>query len=164
MWFFKKMVFLLLFWLLFAACSTKEYVIQESVFIVFKTPSFKHADLGFMYENSDEMKVEIYGSGQALVSLEITEENVCMSLLQCMSKKRFNTDVLSAFYPDDILEHIFRGKQLFEGEGLTSTRNGFTQKIEKEGKYNIHYTVLNKQILFRDTINDILIKVKKVDT
>ena len=163
MWFFKKMVFLLLFWLLFVGCSTKEYVKQESVFIVFKTPSFKHADLGFLYENSDEMKVEIYGSGQALVSLEITEENICMSLLQCMPKKRFNADVLSAYYPDDLLGHIFRGEEVFGGEGLTNTRNGFTQNIENEGKYNIHYSVLNKQILFRDTINEILIKVKRIE-
>jgi len=158
------MVFFLLFWVLFAACSTKEYVKQESVFIVFKTPSFKHADLGFMYENSDSVKVEIYGSGQALVSLEISEENVCMSLLQCMSKKSFNKEVLSVYYPDDLIEHIFRGQEVFRGENLIKTRNGFTQIIVKKDKYNIHYNVLNKQILFHDTINDILIKVKRIES
>ncbi len=163
MWSFKKNVFLLLLGLLFTACGMKEYAKQSSVFIVFKTPSFKHADLGFIYENNDEMKVEIYGSGQALVSLEIGQENVCMSLLQCMSKQSFNTEVLSAFYPDDILEHIFRGQEVFGGVDLTKTRNGFTQEIVKKGKYNIHYSVLNKQILFRDTMNDILIKVKRLD-
>ncbi len=161
---FKKIIFLILFGLLLTACGVKEYAKQASVFIVFKTPSFKHADLGFIYENSDEVKVEIYGSGQALVSLEIREENICMSLLQCLPKQSFNRDVLSAFYPADILEHIFRGHEIFGGEGLTKTRNGFTQKIVKNGKYNIHYSVLNKQILFRDTMNDILIKVKRIDT
>jgi len=161
---FKKIISLILFGLLFTACSTKEYVKQSSVFIVFKTPSFKHADLGFIYENSDEVKVEIYGSGQALVSLAIRQENICMSLLQCLPKQSFNRDVLSAFYPDDLLEHIFRGQEVFGGEGLTKTRNGFTQKIVKKGKYNIQYSVLNKQILFRDTMNDILIKVKRIDT
>ncbi|WP_309497370.1 hypothetical protein [Sulfurovum sp.] len=161
---FTKIIFFTLFVFLFTACAMKEYAKQASVFIVFKTPSFKHADLGFIYENSDEVKVEIYGSGQALVSLEIRQENICMSLLQCMSKKSFNRDVLSAAYPDDLLEHIFRGQEVFSGENLTKTRNGFTQKIVKNGKYNIHYTVLNKQIIFRDTINDILIKVKRIDT
>ncbi len=78
--------------------------------------------------------------------------------------KSFNRSVLSASYPDDLLEHIFRGQELFGGEGLTKTRNGFTQKIVKKGKYNIQYSVLNKQILFRDTMNDILIKVKRIDT
>jgi len=80
-----------------------------------------------------------------------------------MSKQSFNTEVLSAFYPDDILEHIFRGQEVFGGVDLTKTRNGFTQEIVKKGKYNIHYSVLNKQILFRDTMNDILIKVKRLD-
>jgi len=161
---FNKIIFLILFGFLFTACGMKEYAKQASAFIVFKTPTFKHADLGFIYENSDEVKVEIYGSGQVLVSLEIGEENVCMSLLQCMSKKSFNRNVLSASYPDDLLEHIFRGQELFGGEGLTKTRNGFTQQIVKKGKYNIQYSVLNKQILFRDTMNDILIKVKRIDT
>ena len=160
---FKKIIFLILLGLLFTACSTKEYVKQSSVFIVFKTPSFKHADLGFVYENSDEVKVEIYGSGQALVSLKIRQETICMSLLQCMPKQSFNRDVLSASYPANILEHIFRGQEVLEGEGLTKTRNGFTQKIVKKGKYNIEYSVLNNQILFRDTMNDILIKVKRLD-
>ena len=160
---FKKVIFLTLFGLLFPACGVKEYAKQDSIFIVFKTPSFKHADLGFIYENSDEMKVEIYGSGQVLVSLEITKDRVCMSLLECMSKQNFNKNVLSAHYPDALLEHVFRGQKVFGGKGLTKTRNGFTQQIVKNAKYNIHYNVLNKQILFRDTINDILIKVKRID-
>lgn len=159
----KKTLFMILCGLTLTACSMKEYTKQASAFIVFKTPSFKHADLGFIYENSDEVKVEIYGSGQALVSLEIRQENVCMSYMQCMSKERFNRTVLSEFYPHGLLEHIFRGQKVFGAEGLSQTRNGFTQKIVKQGKYNIHYSVLNNQIIFRDTINDILIKVKRID-
>ena len=158
----KRVSFILLLGLLLNACATKEYTKQESVFIVFKTPTFKHADLGFMYENSEEIKVEIYGSGQALMSLSISDDAVCMSLLECMSHQSFNKNVLSALYPDGIIGNIFRGKELFLGQNVTKTRNGFTQKIEKQDKYNIDYSVLNKQILFRDTINDILIKVKRM--
>ena len=128
---------------------------------MFKTPTFKYADMGFIYENRDEIKVEIYGSGQALMTLEISEASVCMSLLECMSKSSFNKKVLSSRYPEDILENIFRGKPVMQGEGLEKNRNGFTQKIIKEDKYNIHYSVLNKQIVFRDTMNAILIKIKK---
>ena len=39
--------------------------------------------------------------------------------------------------------------------------NGFTQDIIKKGKYTIHYEVLNNGITFRDTMNSILVKVKK---
>ena len=128
---------------------------------MFKTPTFKYADMGFIYENDEEIKIEIYGSGQPLTSLEISETSVCMSLLECMGKSAFNKEVLSGMYPEDILENIFRGKALFNGLGLERKGDGFTQKIIKKDKYNIEFNVLNNQIIFHDTINTILIKVKK---
>ena len=145
----------------FSACSTQPYKSENTAFIVFKTPAFKYADMGFVYENTSEIKVEIYGSGQALMSLTISEKSVCMSLLACMGKKAFNQQVLSSNYPDTILDNIFRGKPIFNHKNLQKNRNGFTQKIVNQNKYNIEYSVLNNDIVFRDTINEILIKVKK---
>ena len=159
---FSKTVFILLASLLFSACTGKDYKKQESVFIVFKTPTFKHADLGFIYENEDEIKVEIYSSGQAVMSLVISDNLVCMSLLECMGKQSFNEKVLSIHYPETLLENIFRGNAIFGGKNIVKTRNGFTQTLTKINKYTINYSVLNKQILFRDTMNDILIKVKRL--
>ena len=158
---FKRTVLLLIASFLLSACATKEYVKQNSAFIMFKTPTFQYADMGFIYENKEEMKVEIYGSGQALMSLEISQNKVCMSLLECMSKKRFNQEVLSVLYPDEILDDIFRGKVIFNGAGLEKNSNGFTQNIIKANQYNLYYNVLNNEIVFRDTINTILIKIKK---
>ena len=158
----KTISFISLLGLFLSACATKEYSKQQSVFIVFKTPTYKHADLGFMYENSEEIKIEIYGSGQAILSLNINNNTVCMSLLECMDHQSFNNNVLSSFYPEGIVANIFRGEEVFLGENISKIRNGFTQKIVKQGKYNIDYSVLNKQIVFRDTINDILIKVKRL--
>jgi len=158
---FKRTVSLLIISFLLSACTPKEYVTQNSAFIMFKTPTFKYADMGFIYENEEEIKVEIYGSGQALTSLDISETSVCMSLLECMGKSAFNREVLSGMYPEDILENIFRGKPLFNGLGLEKKGTGFTQKIAKKDKYNIDYSVLNNEIIFRDTINTIDIKIKK---
>ena len=157
----SRIILLLMISFFFSACAPKEYVKQNSAFIMFKTPTFKYADMGFIYENKDEIKVEIYGSGQALMTLEISETSVCMSLLECMSKRSFNKEALNSMYPEDILENIFRGKPIMYSEGLEKNRNGFTQKIVNSGKYNIDYSVLNKQIIFRDTMNAILIKIKK---
>ncbi|MDQ7047767.1 MAG: hypothetical protein Q9M39_09245 [Sulfurovum sp.] len=134
---------------------------QNTALIVFKTPTFKYADMGFIYENREEVKAEIYGNGQALMVLKISKSNICMSLFECMGKKSFNKAVLSALYPNEILDDIFRGKVIFDGLGLTKSSHGFTQKIVKENKYNIHYNVLNNAIIFRDTINTILIRIKK---
>lgn len=158
---FKRTVLFLMISFFITACATKEYVRQNAAFIVFKTPTFKYADMGFIYENKEEIKAEIYGSGQALMTLKISQRTVCMSLLECMSKSSFNKEILSSVYPEDILENIFRGKPVFNGFGLERKGEGFTQKIIKKDKYNIDYTVLNNQIIFRDTINMILIKVKK---
>ena len=157
-----KILFVLHVSLLFTSCINKNYSKQESVFIVFKTPTFKHADLGFIYENKDEIKVEIYSSGQAIMSLLVSDNSICMSLFKCMNKKSFNQQVLSAHYPETLLENIFRGKPIFKGKNMVKVRNGFTQKLMKKDKYNINYNILNKQIIFRDTINDILIKVKRL--
>ena len=158
---FQRALLLFLTSFLLGACTPKEYVTQNAAFIRFKTPTFKYADMGFIYENENEIKVEIYGSGQALMSLDISETSVCMSLLECMSKSAFNKEVLHQRYPEDTVENIFRGKPIFSGMGLEKKGDGFTQKIIKKEKYNIEYTVLNKQIIFRDTINAILIQVKK---
>jgi len=156
----KKIVFLMFIFIV-SACTSNTYVKQNSALIVFKTPTFKYADMGFIYENSDEVKAEIYGSGQVLMNLEISKNNVCMSLFECMGKKSFNQQVLSSLYPDSILDNIFRGKVIFNGLELEKNSNGFTQKIRKSNKYNIHYSVLKNEIIFRDTINTILIKIKK---
>ncbi|HEY9190363.1 MAG TPA: hypothetical protein VIM88_05805 [Sulfurovum sp.] len=158
---FQSTILLLLISFLLGGCTAKEYVTQNAAFILFKTPTFKYADMGFLYEDENEIKVEIYGSGQAMVSLRITESSVCMSHFECMGKKRFNKEVLSSRYPDALLENIFRGRPIFSGIGLDEKGEGFTQKIIKKDKYNIEYTVLNQQIVFRDTINSILIQVKK---
>ncbi len=158
----KNVLFMMLVMWGMGGCATKEYAKQESVFIVFKTPTFRHADLGFMYANADEMKVEIYSNGEAVMALEIGKEKICMSLLECLDKKSFNRSVLSKEYPVDILRHIFSGEEIFSGLHRLKIRNGFTQNIVKADKYNINYTVLNKQIIFRDKINNILIKVKRL--
>jgi len=158
---FKSIGLIFIMGFLLSACASKEYVKQNSAYIMFKTPTFKYADMGFIYENEEEMKIEIYGSGQPLMSLEISETSVCMSVLECMGKSTFNKEVLSGLYPEDILENIFRGKALFSGMGLKKKGTGFTQKIVKKDKYNIDYSVLNNEVIFHDTINAIDIKVKK---
>ncbi len=156
----KYIIIFLVLWSLWG-CSEPSYSQQNSAYIVLKTPTVKYADMGFLYENSDAVKAEIYSSGQALMTLKISKDSVCMSRLKCMSKNTFNAQVLNRDYPKDIVENIFRGKPVFNGVNMTKKSNGFTQTIKNPGKYNIEYRVLNNEILFRDTINEILIKVIK---
>ena len=158
----KNICFMLLSILFLGACSSKNYTKQESVFIVFKTPTFKHADLGFFYESTDTLKVELYSTGQAVMAFEITDSSVCMSLLECMDKQTFNHTILSQYYPDDLIGSIFKSKPIFKGENMKNVHNGFTQSIRKANKYDIRYSVLTKQVVFSDIINNIVIKIKRM--
>lgn len=156
----SKFVFLGLM-LLLNSCSLKEAKKQESAFIVMKTKTIKFADMGFIYSNDSEVKVEVYAAGQALVDLNINSENICISLLKCMDKEQFNEEVLVASYPKTLLENIFKAEAIFDKKNLVEVEGGFEQKISKEGEYNISYSVISGKRIFRDKINKILIKVRK---
>jgi len=147
--------------ILLLGCSKPMVTSQQSAKIVWKSPSLRYADMGFIADDGKSIKVEIYGVGMALMRLYINSEKICMSRFQCMSKKQFNSSQLSRYYPDTLLENIFRAKAIYNGRGLKKNRNGFTQTLRKENQYAIEYKVFNKQIVFRDTINKILIKVIK---
>ncbi|SFV68911.1 Putative lipoprotein [hydrothermal vent metagenome] len=160
----KIQTFLTLFSLFFllGGCVNKTYSQQERIFLVFKTSSIKYADLGFMYEGEEDLKIEMYSNGQALKALKISQTSICLSLFECLDKKTFNQKVLSEYYPHDILSHILRGDKIFSSQNLLNEKNGFSQKISNIGKYEIDYRVLDNKIIFRDTLNAITIKVKRL--
>jgi hypothetical protein len=133
---------------------------QEGVFVVWKTPGMKYADQGFLYHEGRKQRLEIYASGQAVMQLTVSPTQVCSGAL-CMNKKQFNLRFLSPHYPETLLEHLLEGEPIFGGEGMVKKDNGFTQRIKKAGAYDIEYSVLNGSVVFRDTINDILIKIQK---
>ncbi len=152
----------MLYILLIQGCGNAPELKGESAMIVLKTPAMRYADMGFIYESPSEIKVEIYGSGQALFALRITPKSVCTSRFACLDRKSFNVRMLSRYYPEDTIERIFRAKPLFNGKSVVKKRNGFTQKLFAPGKYNIQYAVLNNETVFRDTINKIVIKIKRM--
>ncbi len=133
---------------------------QKSLFMTFKTPSVGYADAGFLYRYQDFIKLQMYANANPVVSLKISKESICMSFFECMSKEEFNKRVLSGYYPQDILEDIIMQRALFDGKDIVKKRNGFTQKISKDGSYDIRYEVLNGAAIFHDTINNITIKVE----
>jgi hypothetical protein len=156
----KKMV-ILLFLCGLQGCSEPKYTQEQSAFIVWKTPSLRYADQGFIATSPAEVKAEIYSSGQPLLRLRIGKSRICASFWACLPKSSFNARFLSRYYPPETLEQILRGQPIFGGIQIERKRNGFTQKIYVPKKYKIDYQVLNNQIVFRDTINEILLKVNK---
>ncbi len=158
----KRAVLALYILTLLTACVGLKPKREESAFIVIKTPKIKYADMGFVTASPSDVKVEIYGAGQPLMKLEIGGLNICMSKFKCMDKVAFNERVLNGAYDKDLLENIFRGEPIFRGENIEKNRDGsFSQKLTKEGIYDISYSVNQKERVFRDKLNQILIKVRK---
>ena len=158
----KKTVLALFLLGLLTACVGTKPKKEESAFIVLKTPKIRYADMGFITASSTDVKVEIYGAGQPLMKLEIGGLNICMSTFECMDKIAFNEKVLNGAYDKDLLENIFRGEPIFKGENIESDKDGsFTQKLTKEGVYDISYSINQKERVFRDKLNKILIKVRE---
>jgi len=153
---------LLLMFFFLGACGRRPYLQQNSAFIVWKTSAMRYADQGFVYEDPDEVKVEIYSSGQPLFSLRVTKDSVCTGALGCIGREAFNRSVLSSRYPRNTIEAILRGRPLFDGKNMVKKRNGFTQKLVNAREYRIVYSVLNNETVFRDTINHIFIKIKRL--
>jgi len=157
----NRLGLLFLLGFLIVGCVGKNAKKQQSAFIVMKTKEVKFADMGFIYESDSNVKMEIYASGQPLVNIDINAENICLSLFECMDKKDFNQKILSSYYPETLFENILRAEPIFEEQNLTTIEGGFSQKISKEGDYNISYSVVRGNRVFRDTINKILIKVRE---
>jgi len=144
-----------------AGCAQSKVGRTQSVMIVWKSPGFRYADMGFISDGGGRLEAEIYSSGSTVMRLRIDGRSICTNRYSCMSKRDFNRKFLSSHYPADTLENILRGKPIFGGASLMRKRNGFTQKLRKSNDYNIAYKILNNQIIFHDTINQITIKVKR---
>lgn len=146
-----------------ATVATSAPVVQQkSMFIVMKLPSIKYADQGFVSSDGSSTKVEIYSNGVPVMKMDISDSNVCSGsgLFSCMSKSSFNEKFLSSSYPDDTFEQILLGQPIFGSEGLEGGGDNITQRISKDGQYNISYTVIQGSIEFRDIQNNILIKIR----
>ena len=158
----------ILLFLFFAGCtpnnpSPKNKAITKSAMIVWKTPIVKYVDMGFISDDRAVISAEIYGAGSALMRLKIQRKSICMSQFRCMSKKEFNTKLLSPHYPPELLTHIFRGQAIFAGVSARKTSRGFSQHIISANRYDIEYSVTKRETLFWDRLNNITIKIKNIE-
>ncbi|MDD5406334.1 MAG: hypothetical protein PHE73_05265 [Sulfurovaceae bacterium] len=154
-------ILIVIAFLAFSGCALKKPVQQKSTFIILKTPEIRYADMGFVSEYPDSIKVQIYSNAQPVVSLDMYKDRICMSQFECMNKSGFYRKIFHVLYPDDTLEQIFLSKPIFGGENLIKTGNGFTQNITKQDQYSISYEISDGKVEFHDKINQIIIKVKE---
>ena len=148
---------LLVFTLLFTACSTKNYEITQTKIIIIKSPKLKFADVGYIRNSDKSIEMELFIAGKAIEKFTINHL-VCTSE-GCMSKSGFNEDYLHESYPDTILQNILLGHTIYDGKNRVQIKNGFSQHIRDED-VDIRYRVTAQEIFFKDKQNKIIFKIK----
>ena len=148
---------LLIFILFFTACSVKTYEITEAKIIIIKSPKIKFADIGYIRNTDTDIELELFMAGNAIEKITINHL-ICTSD-GCMSKSGFNEDYLHHSYPDELLQNILLGREIYKGEAKLQTDDGFEQKILSEN-VNIMYKVNSQRVFFKDKKNKIIFKIK----
>lgn len=148
---------LLIFILIFGACSTKNYETTKTKLIVIKSPKIKFSDLGYVRHNDNDIELELFMAGKSIQKISINHL-VCTND-GCMSKNGFNQEYLNENYPDDILQNILLAKPIYNEQNLEKTDTGFEQHISSL-HVEISYKVSQNQIFFKDRKNNIIFKIK----
>ena len=148
---------LLIFVLLFTSCSIKNYEKTQTKIVIIKSPKIKFADIGYLRSTDKAIELEMFIAGHAVQKIQVNHL-ICVKK-GCMSKSGFNEDYLHHSYPDDILQNILLGNEIYEGRSKFHSDLGFEQKILNDD-VNIKYRVNDKEIFFKDSKNKIIIKIK----
>ena len=143
--------------LLFSACSIKNYEQTSSKIIIIKSPKIKFADLGYLRNSDKAIELELFMAGKAIKKIEINHL-ICVDE-GCMSKAKFNAEYLHNSYPDDTLQNILLGLEIYNAEQKVKTEDGFEQKIVTK-KVDINYKVTASVISFKDRKNRVILKIK----
>jgi len=148
---------LLIFILVFTACSTKNYEFTQTKIIIIKSPKIKFSDLGYIRNSEKSIELELFMAGKSIEKISVNHL-ICTSE-GCMSKSGFNEDYLNEAYPDDILQNILLAKPIYGSKNKISTDGGFEQRI-KNLHVDITYRVGLHVTFFKDRKNNIIFKIK----
>lgn len=148
---------LIIFVLIFSACSIKNYDVTQTKIIIIKSPKIKFSDLGYIRNSDDSVELELFVAGNAIQKITINYL-ICTSD-GCMSKKGFNKDYLNESYPSDMLQNILLAKPIYGGENRVKTSDGFRQQI-RDASVDIIYKITSNTTFFKDRKNNIIFKIK----
>ena len=123
-----KFSVLILVVVFFTSCASKQPIKSNGAVIIFKTPSMKFYDKGFVKVYDRYINLQIYNTGVVALNLDIHKDKVCKGFLQCMDSSEFNKKYLSDTYEDSFLYELFSSKKIY----------------------------------FKDKVNKVFIKVKKL--
>lgn len=150
-----------IFSLLIAGCVQPKPV-SRSAIVTFIAKGIKVHDTAFVATDGSEASIQVYSAGN--LALDITSASmVCINSL-CLSDDEFCSKYLSEHYPQRLINTIVSKKRLeMDGADSMEYPDGFEQSIYEKEKYDIRYSVKKNEVLFKDRLNGIIIKVKDMD-
>ncbi len=158
--FLKRSIFFTWTLLLLTGCAPKRYEPPMAVLIVFKTPTLKYADQGFVYRAKNRVKVQIYASGKPVFELE-AGRRVCVDG-NCMDEAKFYKKFMGTEYPQGTLVAIFSRRPIFGGKDLECESGRCEQRIKNSDRYDIIYAFDSRSAKFKDRWNHIFIKMTEI--
>ncbi len=153
-----RSLFLVVLFLFFVGCSTKETVQKESWVVLIKSPKLKFNDIGYILRNGESVELQLYSAGNAVESFSVN--HLICTQSGCMRKSSFNAEYLSSAYDGDLLKDLLMRRPIFDGKNLQKSKNGFEQHLISDA-YDITYRVNADSLYFKDRKNRILFKLKK---
>lgn len=154
-----RILWIIPFLLLLGGCTTKTYDQKYSSHITIRTDGLRYSDMGFMYQNSREIKAEIYSFATPVFTLTM-HSNICIEKA-CYRYEVFNRRYLHSSYPRYLIRNVFKGTPIFDSHNVKVTKDGFTQHLEAR-EYDIIYSVTDQLIRFHDRKNNILIQIRQL--
>lgn len=155
----KYFALFLIFFL--SACAIKSTQTKtQTVHFTLLSPEIKIADAGFLKQNKQEIKLELYKLAHLILKLKI-DKKICANQA-CYPKLAFNAKYFKNYYYEDFLSDILLAKPLFNGKNLEKTRCGFKQKINSQN-YEIEYEICDLKISFYEKKNKIKIILKRIN-
>lgn len=148
---------LLIFTLLLASCSTKNYDTTETKIITIRSPKLKFSDIGYVRISDKKMELELFIAGKSIQKFTLNHL-ICTSN-GCISKNAFNEEYLNKNYPSEILQNILLKHQIYDGKNIQKKDGGFEQFIVDDN-VEITYRVDSHGVYFRDTKNSIIFQIK----
>ena len=88
-------------------------VVSKSAIIIFKTPSLKFYDRGFITTYDDHIHLQVYNAGQVGLNLLIYKDRICQTTFKCQDSKEFNKQYLSGNYSSDFLYTLFLKQKIY---------------------------------------------------
>jgi hypothetical protein len=110
---FKYIFLVIVSVIFFTSCATKQPTKTATATILFKTPTIKFYDKGFIKKYDDFIELNILNAGKSVLYLKIYKDKVCTSLLKCISSKDFNKQYFNTNLQDDFLYNIFSQNKIY---------------------------------------------------